>query len=82
MDELKKKAVEKLQGQGAADFDSGYKRAIEMVGKEEISLKTAEELCSMDEPCHDVFEDKSKAYVDGFITGLREMLEKAREKGI
>jgi len=62
------------------DYSRGYKRAVEMLKDEKISVSEAENLVNSDPPVHEVFGGESRKFIEGFIDALDEMLKKAREK--
>lgn len=79
MEEKKKGAIETLREQIQQDYDSGYKKAIEMIDNGILDLQEVEGLATSDEPWHDILEGESKKYIEGFTDACREMLRKAKE---
>jgi hypothetical protein len=80
MEEIKKKAVEKLRNDMKQDYEKGYKRACQMLANGELSLQEAQQLVDAEEPLHDALAGESKDYVKGFIAGLDEVLEEAKRQ--
>ena len=80
MENLKKEATEILRRQMTADYNEGYKSALEMIKSGKIALQEVENIVAAKEPIHEEFHEKSAKFREGFIFALAEILRDAKQE--
>ena len=78
MEEMKKRAIEKLREQMKVDYPKGYSRALELVADGTISLAKVEELTSTENPVYEVLAGESEDFKKGFFAALVSILSEAK----